>query len=297
MAEMRACRYCGKPFEFVRGHVEQFCNRACHTASKRQRGYTNNNSRLSWEQRDEAVRLYTTPLEDGTWLGIPTIARQFGVTPQSVRNILRKHGVALRSSREAFAQGKRTKPIKNVPPPGQPAPSCKCGCGAVVAWNQRKNRWNVYVEGHYRQEALYKNRDWLHAQYVTAKRTLEDIAAECGVGAGPINHFMAKFSIPVRDASDAHAGRQAGAKNPAWRGGIAKWNYTSDWKRVARRIKRRDGYACQVCGKSFPKTSKLLHVHHGDGNRSNNDDSNLLSLCATCHSAKEMERKRSLRAS
>lgn len=107
------------------------------------------NRKISEADRVEIVRLYTTPLEDGTWMGTPSIARQFNVTVPTIARWLRISGVKRRSSSEAYAGGKRAKPIKNLP--AGDAPECKCGCGGLVTWNQRKNRWNRYVKGHYTQ--------------------------------------------------------------------------------------------------------------------------------------------------
>ena len=109
------------------------------------------NRKLSDTDRLEIVRLYTTPSEDGTWLGVKVIASQFGVAHNCVQYHLRRAGVQTRSSKEAFANGKRCKPITNVPVGD--APTCKCGCGGLVAWNRRKDRWNRYVQGHYTQQS------------------------------------------------------------------------------------------------------------------------------------------------
>jgi len=43
----------------------------------------------------------------------------------------------------------------------------------------------------------------------------------------------------------------------------------------------RAGYSCEVC--SYVKVPEILHVHHKDRNRSNNDLSNLQVLCPNCH--------------
>lgn len=106
------------------------------------------NRKLSDEDRAEIVRLYTTPLPDGTWMGASTIARRFGVRHPTVYYALRLAGVQTRSMSEAH-RGKACKPITRVPV-GDP-PDCKCGCGEQTVWNQRKDRWNAYVKGHYTQ--------------------------------------------------------------------------------------------------------------------------------------------------
>lgn len=106
-----------------------------------------NNRKLSDEDRREVVRLYTTPLPDGTWMGVTAIARLFGLSHYAIQCNLKRDGVKLRSAKEAHAHGKRCKPVKNLPV-GSPS-KCKCGCGDLVAWNRRANDWNKYVVGHY----------------------------------------------------------------------------------------------------------------------------------------------------
>lgn len=241
--------------------------------------------RLSKSIEQEVIRMYTTPATDGTWTGNVTIARTLGIAHGTVTNILKRHGVPTRNTREAYANGKRSKPITHLPPEGEKTPKCKCGCGLSVAWNQRKNRWNAYVVGHYRKDRPYKHEDWLREQYETNHRSVYDIADECGVDRSAIQNFMEKFGIKARTTSETLLlnGSMSGPKNPAWKGGVSEWEYPSGWKRIAASIRKRDNYTCQICFTQFSKTSKLLHVHHKDEDKMNCDPDNLVSVCATCH--------------
>lgn len=257
------------------------------------------NAKLAPDQIDEIVRRYTTKLPDGTWEGITTLARDYGVRHPTIRRWLLKRSVAMRDAKEAHSGGKRCKPIRNLPPgvarlpykrsldsrtsveiPG--APACKCRCGTAVLWNQRKNRWNAYVIGHYRQPAPYKDEAWLREQYVGRRRPVTQIADECGVAFGTIIKFIDKFQIP-RQPIDHSAKGSPGARNGAWKGGVAQWPYSPDWKALARSIRDRDKWTCQDCGERRIKWGIHLHVHHVDGNKLNNDPANLISLCAKCH--------------
>ena len=58
-------------------------------------------------------------------------------------------------------------------------------------------------------------------------------------------------------------------------------NAIPGWLHIRSRILDLDDYVCRIC---FVSTSYgPLHVHHIDYNRSNNEDSNLVTLCNTCH--------------
>jgi hypothetical protein len=50
------------------------------------------------------------------------------------------------------------------------------------------------------------------------------------------------------------------------------------------KVKRRDGYNCQSCGRNV-YGERAGHVHHISGDKQDCDPSNLLLLCATCHNA------------
>ena len=75
-------------------------------------------------------------------------------------------------------------------------------------------------------------------------------------------------------------------------------------KELRERILKRDNYSCQTCGYSpslvIIGKRKSLHIHHIDKNRENNSDSNLITLCPSCHSklhhlAKEIIRRKNIR--
>lgn len=172
-----------------------------------------------------------------------------------------------------------------------PQPECKCGCGSAVAWNPRKGKWRAYMPGHYRSTALYKNADWLREQYHGQRRSVTEIAADFGVNRSAVWKFMRRFGIEARDASESHIGVSVGERNPAWKGGVADWEYAPEWKRIARGIRCRDSWTCQLCGEQRQRWGKLLHVHHIDGDKLNNDPLNLISVCFACHPRGPRERE------
>lgn len=165
----------------------------------------------------------------------------------------------------------------------KPQPVCKCGCGYHTEWLTSKARWRVYMPGHYRKPEKYKRPNWLRAQYIAYNRTLADIAAECGVDSSTISRAMRRAGIARRNPSDAHRGRQAGENNPAWKGGIAKWEYAPNWKALARQVRDEANWTCEWCSRREARWGKRFHVHHIDADKFNNDRSNLVAICWLCH--------------
>jgi len=75
-----------------------------------------------------------------------------------------------------------------------------------------------------------------------------------------------------------------GEKNPAWKGG--------GWDRphgpgfdgeLKRRVRKRGGFCCTLCGKPTGETGQELSVHHIDYSRDNHNLNNLVALCRSCH--------------
>ena len=74
-----------------------------------------------------------------------------------------------------------------------------------------------------------------------------------------------------------------GSKSPLWKGGITPITnariHTMEWREIAKKIRVRDGYICQRCGK------RGFIVHHIIPWIQSHDDShdNLITLCRSCH--------------
>ncbi len=60
-------------------------------------------------------------------------------------------------------------------------------------------------------------------------------------------------------------------------------NYSPYWSVVSRLIRDEHYWFCNKCGINLSSNRDLLHLHHKDRNRINNDDANLEPLCIICH--------------
>jgi hypothetical protein len=58
--------------------------------------------------------------------------------------------------------------------------------------------------------------------------------------------------------------------------------YPKNWKEISFRIKSISHFTCCLCFKASSRHNPLT-VHHFDHDTLNNDDSNLVCLCARCH--------------
>ncbi len=81
---------------------------------------------------------------------------------------------------------------------------------------------------------------------------------------------------------------RAGENSPRWKGGYQSY-YGPTWHNQRRKALERDGYQCQVCGKTWEETSRKPDVHHIISSREfntlkeANTLSNLITLCRQCH--------------
>ena len=62
--------------------------------------------------------------------------------------------------------------------------------------------------------------------------------------------------------------------------------YTRKWQKISEAYRTKNNYTCEICG--FHPESRMdrqfIHVHHKDGRKTNNRESNLQCLCIACHS-------------
>ncbi len=85
-----------------------------------------------------------------------------------------------------------------------------------------------------------------------------------------------------RKISEANSGENSSN----WLGGISFEPYGLEFNEALKKeIRERDNYICQVCGKLNSK-----HVHHIDYNKKNNDSTNLIILCGSCHNKTNFNR-------
>ena len=75
-----------------------------------------------------------------------------------------------------------------------------------------------------------------------------------------------------------------GAK-PAYTATTAPLNtYSQNWDKLSKELRRKRGYQCEFCREFFGQNeSQFLHVHHRNGLKNDNRNSNLAVLCIACH--------------
>jgi len=74
-----------------------------------------------------------------------------------------------------------------------------------------------------------------------------------------------------------------GSDNPAWKGGTSFEPYPKEFYNKRETIIERDDKKCQQCHMTkeehYEEYNEDLHVHHIDGDKKNNQDTNLVTLC------------------
>lgn len=73
-------------------------------------------------------------------------------------------------------------------------------------------------------------------------------------------------------------------ENSRWWTGGRSYEYSLRFsKSLKRKVKTRDNYTCRCCDMEF--TTHRLDVHHIDWNKENNLETNLVTVCKSCHRA------------
>ena len=89
----------------------------------------------------------------------------------------------------------------------------------------------------------------------------------------------------------AMIGKYIGENSPNWKGGISFEKYPMEWTILLKEsIRKRDHYTCQKCHTTDNKGSAFT-VHHIDYNKKNCDPKNLITLCRSCNSKVNANRK------
>ena len=81
-------------------------------------------------------------------------------------------------------------------------------------------------------------------------------------------------------------------KNPAWKGGISFEPYGLKFNaELKEQIRKKYYYRCQQCFRHQDELGYKIPVHHIDYNKQNNESSNLIPLCKTCHTQTNFKRE------
>ena len=154
--------------------------------------------------------------------------------------------------------------------------------GWIEAGNLKKGD-KIYVNG---TEKLYMNHDWLYMQNIILNKTFVEIASEFGFNISTIKNWARKLGIPRKGTGYFHIGR-----TPWNKGQIVK-NQVEALRKYHHCGRRKEGIMkpdtvnyqkhmidhCEICN-----CRRGLEVHHIDKDRMNNDPSNLITLCESCH--------------
>lgn len=72
-----------------------------------------------------------------------------------------------------------------------------------------------------------------------------------------------------------------------------RFYWSAGWKRIRNMVYKRDKYICQECRKlcSIEYNADRICCHHIDYNIGNNGSSNLITLCASCHTRTNYKRE------
>ena len=155
---------------------------------------------------------------------------------------------------------------------------------------------------HWRSKKPFYDKNWLYEEYVTKKKSANEIAKQFNVTESTIYFWLKKHSIKTRCMKEirstkhwAVSGKQNGMfgrcaeNNPHWRGGCTAerqlFYESQEWATACSFVWKRDNATCQRCNKPSSKIIKL-HVHHivpFSIKILRAEPSNLVLLCIKCH--------------
>ena len=64
--------------------------------------------------------------------------------------------------------------------------------------------------------------------------------------------------------------------------------YPSNWSEISKALRQKRDWRCESCNLDLSEHRHLLDAHHVNGNKADNDDSNLKALCKDCHRKQPM---------
>jgi len=91
----------------------------------------------------------------------------------------------------------------------------------------------------------------------------------------------------------AQKGLNDGFKNHNWQAGKSFELYPQNFVRQLKdKIRVRDNFKCQLCDIPELELNRRLHIHHIDYDKRNCNETNLISLCNSCHLKTNYDREK-----
>ena len=103
-----------------------------------------------------------------------------------------------------------------------------------------------------------------------------------------LSHLTEEVKQKTRQTKESHGGYR-GPKSPRWRGGIARLPYPYKFIVTKEIVRKRDNNRCMLCGRLTGY--RKLDIHHIDYVKTNCIVTNLVSLCNSCHTKTNNNRK------
>ena len=106
----------------------------------------------------------------------------------------------------------------------------------------------------------FKSYEAMYDLYIVHKLSKKDLGEKFNCDPCVIDRVLHELNIPIRNNSESKVGLKTSEEHPNWQGGITPLHLRlREYFKVnqAPKILKRDGYKCQICGKTG-----TLHVHH-----------------------------------
>lgn len=109
--------------------------------------------------------------------------------------------------------------------------------------------------------------------------------AECGTAITITACFVGKKRFCSQGCKNSsHSRLMSGSGNPRFLHGQANIAYPAGWTwGFKKRVRRRDGQKCAICGMTRQEHGKAFCVHHINYDKMNIDPKNLITTCRFCH--------------
>lgn len=162
---------------------------------------------------------------------------------------------------------------------------CACGCGEYTLIHRGKP--NKFVLGHNFKGDVNPNIGKKYSEERIEKIRKSQIGKKVSKSTRKKLSEAQDRIWTEKRKQDARE-RVTGEKHPNWKGGRTKElksRRTNAPAKTVLAVRERDGNECQMCGMTKEENGRNMDVHHIEPflDSRNNDMSNLISLCRSCH--------------